>query len=178
MKRKERVYLLREAKMLAARMDSRLLLPFIFLLCSLVCVLLLFVQRLLKPRRWWRGRSAGNLLWFWVFVVCRDEGSGRANTRLCVLLLSCSPLLLTSLFLGISSVFVLLSVPCVREDGDQRWPSGFLMAFVSVFCSVSGFCFWLDSSVLDSVFSGFLLCFLGFSFVFFCPSIWFLVSHL
>uniref|UniRef100_A0A6M2ENZ0 Uncharacterized protein n=1 Tax=Populus davidiana TaxID=266767 RepID=A0A6M2ENZ0_9ROSI len=43
-------------------------------------------------------------------------------------------------------VFVLLSVPCVREDGDQRWPSGFLMAFVSVFCSVSRFCFWLDSS--------------------------------
>jgi len=76
--------------MLAALMDSRLLPPFIFLLCSLVCVFLVFSQQLLKPRRWWRGRPAGNLLWFWVFVVCRDEGNGRDNTRLCVLLLSCS----------------------------------------------------------------------------------------
>jgi hypothetical protein len=36
--------------MLAALMDSRPLLPFIFLLRSLACVFLLFSQQLLKPR--------------------------------------------------------------------------------------------------------------------------------
>jgi len=96
--------------MLAALMDSCLLLPFIFLLCSLVCVFLLFSQQLLKPRRWWRGQPAGNLFWFWVFVVCRDEGIGRANTRLCVLLLSCSlRLSVYYFFLWIYALFFLCS---------------------------------------------------------------------
>ena len=96
--------------MLAALMDSCLLLPLIFLLCSLACVFLLFSQQLLKPRRWWRGRPAGNLFWFWVFVVCRDEGNGRANTRLWVLLLSCSlRLSVYYFFLWIYALFFLCS---------------------------------------------------------------------
>ena len=60
-------------KMLAALMDSRLLLPFIFLLCSLVCVFFLFSPHLLKPRRWWRGRPAMNLFWFWVFLCLQGR---------------------------------------------------------------------------------------------------------
>jgi len=74
-----------------------------------------FFQRLLKPRRWWRGWPAanwpaGNLFWFWVFVVCRDEGNGRANTRLCVLLLSCSlRLSVYYFFLWIYALFFLCS---------------------------------------------------------------------
>jgi len=109
-KEKGKSDLFREAKMLAALMDSRLLLPFIFLLCSLVCVFLLFFQRLLKSRRWWRGWPAGNLFWFWVFIVCRDEGNGRANTRLCVLLLSCSlRLSVYYFFLWIYALFFLCS---------------------------------------------------------------------
>jgi len=79
-----------------------------------------FFQRLLKPRRWWRSRPAGNLFWFWVFIVCRDEGNGRANTRLCVLLLSCSlRLSMYYFFLWIYAMFFLCSflrfLPLLRE---------------------------------------------------------------
>jgi len=72
-------------KMFAVLMDSRLLLPFIFLLCSLVCIFFLFSQQLLKPRRWWRGRPAMNLFWFWVFLCLqlRKQWQSQYSTLFC-----------------------------------------------------------------------------------------------
>jgi len=96
-------------------MDPRPLLPFVFLLRSPACVFPLFSQQLLKLRRWWRSWPAGNwpvrnLFWFWVFIVCRDKVNGRANTRLCVLLFSCSLCLsVYYFFLWIYALFFLCS---------------------------------------------------------------------
>ena len=71
-----------------------------------------------------------------VFFSCRDEGRG----------LICDSTLPFSPF----SVYIFF---------------GFYLCFCTVICSVSGFCFWLDSSVLDSVFfwihSSFLVCLLS-----------------
>jgi hypothetical protein len=70
----------------------------------------------------------------------------------------------------LSSFFVLLSVPCVREDGDVNvGPLGFLIAFVSVFLCFSPLCYSSSTPVAGS-FSDFssksLLMFLFFSSVF------------
>jgi len=54
--------------------------------------------------------SYWNLFWLWVFVVCRDEDSSWANTRLCVLLLSCSPRL--SVYYCFGFVLCFLSLLC------------------------------------------------------------------
>jgi len=86
------------------------------LLSALTCLRVPFVfSATLKLRGWWWGWPAenwpvGNLFWFWVFLVCRDEGNGRANTRLCVLLLSCSLCLsVYYFFLWIYTLFFLCS---------------------------------------------------------------------
>lgn len=84
------------------------------------------------------------------------------------------PLCISTLFVLALDFFALISCSgfCICGLGPPLFMIGFCLPLVCLpllWFSVSGFCFWLDSSVLDSAFSGFLLCFLGFSFVFFWP---------
>jgi len=128
----------------------------LYLPSALTCLRVPFVfSATLKLRRLWRGWPAGNwlvgnLFWFWVFVVCRDEGNGRANTRLCVLLLSCSLCLsVYYFFLLIYTLFFLCSFLRFLV---------FCMGLASVFSSPAFFIFYR---------SWFLLC---------LPCLWFFCS--
>ncbi|KAJ6898370.1 hypothetical protein NC652_025013 [Populus alba x Populus x berolinensis] len=94
------------------------------------------------------------LLCFFVFIFVFDSCFSR-----CSCLFFCS-LPLVFLFVSVLSfpypcVFVLLSVSCVREDGDVSvGPLGFFIVFISVFASCTVFFFFcFDFSTFSLFFS-------------------------
>ncbi|KAJ6934690.1 hypothetical protein NC651_009633 [Populus alba x Populus x berolinensis] len=96
----------------------------------------------------------GTCFLFWVFVVCRDEGNGRANTRLCVLLLSCSLRVSVYLFLCpffwvyfsvlLCFFFFIFWVFPVRSPGFSFGFASPVAGLVFSFCTLF---FWVKFSV-------------------------------
>jgi len=95
--------------MLAALMDSRLLLPFIFLLCSLVCVFLLFFSAAFETEKMMKRLAC----WEFVLILGFRCLQGRRQwqsqySSLCIVALLFSPsLCVLFLSLDLCSVFPL-----------------------------------------------------------------------
>jgi hypothetical protein len=101
-----------------------------------------FFQLLLKPSRWWRGRPAGSLFWFWVFVVCRGEGKRQSQySSLCIAALLFSPsLCVLFLSLDLCSVFPLFFSPVsgLLSGFSFRFPFFFFFAHPFSGCFIVG----------------------------------------
>jgi len=137
--------------MLTALMGPCLLLLFIFLLCSLVCVFLLFSQQLLKPRRWWGGQLAGSLFWFWFFrgLQGRKQWQKQYYSLCSLCLVRALSRVSTSVFFSRRS-WLFLPLSLFRSSSVSWVFSLFLLAFSLIFLCFYGFFFSGFSSPFQS----------------------------
>ena len=145
--------------MLAALMDSRLLLPFIFLLCSLVCVFFLFFSAAFETEKMMKKPAC----WEFVLILGFHCLQGRRQwqsqySSLCIAALLFSPsLCFLFLSLDLCSVFPLFFSPVSGFSSGFSFSSAppcFRLSLVLCFqCSALFFALYFCSL--------FLLCFLG-----------------